>query len=298
MKVVPAYIVVFTCFTSMVQAQQNFLVYRVTGSVTYNTPRTQGRLKIGKLIPETATVDVMNESRVMLICEGASSPIILEKGTYRMVTYKSRCTTMDRSITANYLNYVWWQLTNPKSSAEDERKKNMTGPGAVSRGCPGIDFYVPDTINYYQAGLPLRWKVYTPARKEFSVYQYADSPVPLYSFTPARDELPLDSLKKIFEPGTAYYWNIRLDGNEICPRKLIQVWDAGDYRELLENTTEKIFEGVDEAEKNYIIGYQMEKNLFPGEAYQYYKKAYELNKKDKRYKRTVVRFRKQFGEKK
>ncbi len=294
-----AYVILILTFSlpGIVLAQNKFMAYQITGKVTYTLQNRQQTLKIGKVIPESATLQVGNNSSVILICEQASAPITFQKGTYKLTSYRNGCDPLSQSVTSNYFKYVWWQMTNPKGSAEDEKRMNMRNAGAVSRGCPGIDFLVPDTLNYYMEDILLRWKVYSPdVNREFVLYQDANSVIPVLVLPVRDNELHLDSLKKWMSPGTPYFWNITLDKNEVCPRKLIQYWDEENFREFMDSTSSQLIPGIEAAEQNYLTGFILEQNEFTGEAYKHYKLARKAKPGEARYKRTVSRFRKLFNE--
>jgi hypothetical protein len=277
---------------SVAGAQAKFMAYRITGKATYSLQKKQHSLKIGKTIPETATIHVPEGSSVMLICEQASKPVTLTRGDHKLISYRDHCNAADESITSNYLKYVWWQMTNPGSSPGDEKNRNGSTSGAVSRGCPGVDFLVPDTLNYYKADIVLQWKVFSPeSRAEFVLYEDDNSPVPVLILPMKNEFLHLDSLKKFIKPGTPFYWNINLDGNQVCDRRLVQVWEQDNFSEMTESLRSHLVNGVDEAEQNYQMGFLLEQDGFLGEAYQYYKAAAKMKPGDDRYKRTEKRFK-------
>jgi hypothetical protein len=209
----------------------------------------------------------------MLICNTSYTSIVLQEGTHHLDKITASCSKPDNSLTANYLNYVWWQFTHPKASAEEERKQNMTGPGAVSRGCPGISFLTPDTLKFYRENITLRWKVIVPSsRREFVLYSQENSPV-AYLKRGVRNHFRLDSLAGKLETSMQYYWTLHLDGNETCPRQLIQVWGKEDFESLSDSLRKNIPPGLSMAEENYMMGFYMERSLFYGEAYRFYQLA-------------------------
>jgi hypothetical protein len=278
--------------TSGALAQAKFMAYRITGKATYSVQKKHQTLKVGKTIPETATVHVPEGSSVMLICEQASKPVTLSKGDHQLTSYRDHCNATEQSITSNYLKYVWWQMTNPTSSANDEKNRNGSTSGAVSRGCPGVEFLVRDTLNYYKADILLQWEVFSPgSRAEFMLYQDASAPVPLLVLPMKVGFLKLDSLRDYIQPGSPYYWTINLDGNQVCDRMLIQAWDEENFNEMLDSLRTSLIPGVDDAERNYQMGYLLEQAGFTGEAYGHYKAAAKAKPGDDRYKRTVKRFK-------
>ncbi len=290
----PFFIVILLLYLGALstRAQTKFLAYKVNGKATYALKNRQYALKAGKTLPESATVIVPEGASVLMICEQASKPLTLSKGSHRLVNYRNGCDANDQSITANYLKYVWWQMTNPNSTTKDEKARNKSTSGAVSRGCPGVDFFVADTVNYYRENFILSWKVYAPgSRADFMLYESAGSPIPLLSLPMKQGYLFLDSIKIWLDPGNGYYWTINLDGHQVCERKLIQVWEAENFEETLAEFQKALITETDEAENNYQMGFILEQNGFMGEAYSYYKKAYEARPDDERFKKTIKRFR-------
>jgi hypothetical protein len=278
-------------------AQTKFLTYKVNGKASYVLKNRQYALKAGKALPESATVMVPEGSSVLMICEQASKPLTLSKGSHRLANYRNSCDASDQSITANYLKYVWWQMTNPNSSTSDEKARNKSTSGAVSRGCPGLEFFVADTVNFFRENFILTWQVFAPdSRADFMLYEDAGSPIPLLSLPMKQGYLFLDSIKKWLQPGNRYYWTINLDGNQVCDRKLIQVWESENFEETLAEYQKALLPEMDEAERDYQMGFMLEQNGFTGEAYSYYKKAYEAKTGEERYKRTIKRFREDFLE--
>jgi hypothetical protein len=286
-------------FGGLVSLGQNkFLAYSVTGKVYYSLKgKKKSSLRIGKVIPETALVTVETGAKLVLVCEQASAPVTLSKGEYRLTSFRSSCDPQTQSATSNYLKYVWWQMTNPKGTTEEEKNRSRNSAGAVSRGCPGVEFNVPDTLNYYKEDILLSWKVFAPgSRAEFALYQDGASPIPLLVLSPRNEELHLDSLRNWLEPGHPYYWTILLDGNQVCERKLLQVWEQENFEEHVAELEKQLIVDVSEAERAYQMGFLLEQEGFFGEAYQYYRQAGKAAKDNERYKRTLDRFRKLYRE--
>jgi hypothetical protein len=280
---------------SPVVAQPRFLAYKVNGSVTYTHKGKTQALKIGKIIPASAQVNVGTKSSLVMICEEASKPISFGPGQFVLGGFAGFCNPDDQSITASYLKYVWWQMTHPGRSQEEERKRNASAAGAVSRGCPGVDFLVPDTLNYFQADILLRWKIFASTRhRELALYSGSNTPVPLARIPVTSSFIHMDSLGDYIEPGMPLFWTILLEGNEVCERRLVQVWDSTNYNDWMSGLSASILPGSSEAEINYQKGYMMETNRFPGEAYRFYREALRLAPNEKRYRLTVKRFEKMY----
>ena len=285
-------ILIFLFISSLISAQDNFLAYRVTGKVTYLDKGNQVVLKVGKILDNTASVKVGRNASLLLICGNTSVPVQLQEGTHVLGKLASSCHSTQQSLTYNYFNYVWWQLTHPKASVEEERKKNSNWPGAVSRGCQGIEFLVPDTLGFYRENIILKWKINVPFKSlEFVMYEYADSPVPLLKIPITTGYLHLESFKDKLEISTEYFWTLSLDGKENCPRKLLQVWSSGDFTILTDSINTGKHSGLDEAERDYMMGWMYEQNHLVGEASRHYKLAEAAAPGNSRYKKTVKRLR-------
>jgi len=293
-KYIAVFILTFASF--LLKAQNSFLAYQVVGTVTYKENGKEQPVKVGKVLTGSETVTVGKNSKILLVCENTSRTITLKQGEHKLDDLSGLCKAMGASLSSSFLKYVWWQFTHPHFSPEDERGKVAGVGGGVSRGCSGIElnnFF--DTVCYYRENIIIQWKsAATFTKKEFVIYEYENAAIPIMTFTLKDNSFRLDKLKGLVEDSTAYFWNIRVDDKEVCPRKLLQVWNKNGYTQLLDSIRQNMVMDVDKAEENYMLGYFLEVNHFYGEAYKYYKAALAAKPGDTRYKNTVTRIRQTF----
>src|SRR5438876_8551338 len=279
--------------SGLLQAQKTFLTYAVSGSVAYMENSKYYPLKIGKLLTVPKTIAVDKNSKVFLVCDNTSGTIILKHGTYDLKNFSDSCTVTNHSLTAEYLKYVWWQLTHPHLSPEEEYKKIGGTGGSVSRGCAGVQSDVFfDTICYYKENITLSWRLTGSfKKKEFVIYEYENSSSPMITIPLHEDYFRLNRLKGNLETSREYFWNIKTDDKDICPRKLIRIWNKNDFNQFSDSIKKNSDIDVDKAEEKYLMGYFFEINNSYGEAYRFYKSAFAAKPGNERYKNTVTRFR-------
>lgn len=276
--------------------QVNFLAYQVSGHVTYKDNNQFHALKIGKLVPENTEIQVAENSKVLMICENTSGIITLIHGTHRLIDYKANCVLKEFALSQSYFAFVWWQLTTPNISPEDERKKLMSMGGGVYRGCAELDFNpLFDTLNLFTEPLVINWttrEIFNTVEltlKEFVLYEYENSLTPIYKDSIAGISLNLNPTNKEFTPMTEYFWAIKISGEEKCTRKLVRIWGKEQYLQLIDSLRHPIPAELDESEKNYMTGYLLEKNKFFGEAFMYYRLAVKGQPENVRYRNSLDR---------
>ncbi len=277
--------------STMTLAQEDFLAYKVTGTVNSIVQAKETRIKVGKVLSRTALVKIEKNSNLMLVCGNSSNAILLQEGTHSLDKLYASCNTPKNSMTSKYLSYVWWQFTHPNASKEEERRRNSSSAGAVLRGCTEIEFLSPDTVAYFQEDVILKWKTGSTATKEIAIYGYEKGTLPLFKIPVTKNYFHLDSIKNRLETSTDYYWTVLVNGSEICERKLIQVWGVDDMARLRSDFNNEMLPGLDSAELNYMLGYYLEQNHLAGEAYGSFKKALADSPRTTRYKRTVKRYK-------
>lgn len=290
MKYVIIYLILSLSLIS--SGQVNFMAYHISGRVTYSQNNNRHDLKIGKILSDDHEVKVENNSNLILICENTYSMVHLKPGTHKLKDHSGRCGTSDYAFTRNYLSYVWWQLTTPDISPETEHKKMMSVGGGVYRGCPGIEFApLLDTINLVNESVALSWKLVEPGMSaEFVLYEFENSLQPFYQKQLSEEYFNLDSIRSVLNSSAEYYWNIRLNKEEKCPRKVLRVWDPSEFRNFEDSLKKNQIPGSDQNETLYLMGFLLESNLFPGEALRYYQKASAGDPENIRYANTVNRF--------
>lgn len=293
------FIIAIALFSFQLNAQKpnSFLVYSVKGSVTITEDNKGIKAQIGKLLTDQSKITVGSNSLVSIICNESSLFSITKAGTYSMAQFKDSCITNKSSITSSYLKFIWNQLTTPKGSPEKNRKNYMNNVGAVSRtnNSVWIDNRL-DTINFHQGHFPLSWKCFSDAT-EFSVeiLQLARGGEPLVKKTVSKTSINLNELTPELNNNSTYYWRVVAKGEESDERKVLVLWDSASYKLLISElkNTQKEFES--EAEQSFRLGFLLESARFYAEAYEFYKKAVELNADVELYQKTLSAFKKDYN---
>ena len=150
--------------------ENSFMVYSFKGNVSVVENKTESKAKIGRLLNSAATVKVANGGMVTFICNQNAMFTFRKAGTYQLSQYGDSCQVSTSSVSANYVKYVWAQMTKSSGSPGSDRKKFMNTVGAVSRSINNI-WIDPrlDTVNYAGGDFPLSWKSYADA-KEFDFF--------------------------------------------------------------------------------------------------------------------------------
>ncbi len=270
---------------SVVQAQQTFLVYRLTGNVKLNTIKQGSVPRIGQLLKSNDKVWLDKGASLVLICEGYNSFTINKSGSHAMSGYLDSCTKEELSVTSGYFKYIWEELTHPHTTPENDRKKYMQNMGAVVRGCPGITIDpVFDTINSGGGDLMVKWKTSIPKEQiSFVLYDDEKDGKLLFRSLVNKDHISLDSIKKHAGGNEEVYWNITINGNEMCNRKFIKFWRNTDYNAFLNDIKKELRVIQDKAEYYYATAFLLEANHFISESRVYYKKAAALQPGKTRY---------------
>ena len=134
----------------MISAQENsFLVYSLKGNITVNENNADSKVKVGKLLGLNSVLKVNAGGTVTLICNEVAMFTLRKPGTYRMSQLGDSCKVSSSSVSANYVRYVWAQMTKTGHAPGSNRKLYMNTVGAVSRDINNI-WIDPrlDTINY------------------------------------------------------------------------------------------------------------------------------------------------------
>lgn len=270
-----------------VRAQQIFMVYRVSGDVKLKTGKT---VLIGQSLSSNDIVHVENGASAVLLCEDFHPFVISQSGNHQLNEYLDSCKKKAYSLTAEYFRYFLKELTQHESSPESNWRKNMQNAGAVSRGCPGITIDpIFDTINHYEGNLFIKWKVSNPADQvSFEVFDAETEGKRLFSAKMLQNNISFESIKKIAGDNPEVYWNIVINGNERCPRKLIRFLQNADYHDFLESINYELKDLPDDAERFYATGLLLEMNHFLGEAILYYKKAAAAAPHNNRYQEPIL----------
>ena len=284
--------ILFILTMSIASAQQSFLVYQLKGNVKLKIGKQYSQLRIGQSVKSANTILLGKDAAVMLICEGYASFTINKAGNHLLKDYVDSCIRETNSVTSKYFKYIWDELTHPHSTPESNRRKYMQNTGAVVRGCPGIKVdQVFDTINNHNGQVTIKWKTDLPnAQLSFVLYDNEKEGRLLHSSYMDKNYVLLDTIKKYAGNNEEIYWNLAINGNEVCSRKYIKLWQTGDYTDLLAHLNAATGTILDKAERYYAIGFLLESQHFLAEAKEYYKKASTLKPTEKRYRQALNDF--------
>lgn len=286
---------VFSLFHA--KAQETFVVYSFKGDVSIVENQKEAKAKIGRILNTNAEIKVNNGAVISLICNEVNLVTLSGPGKFSLINYKNACNANKQSATANYLKYVWTQLTTKPGTPEKNRKAFMSNVGAVSRSINNI-WIDPrlDTFNYVSGNFPLSWKSYAEAEDfQFQLYEKLKSKKPIYTFETKNKVVTVKQIEKIMEPGKTYFWTAVVKDQENDDRKIINVYKQADYKEVLEGLgkTEAGYEN--EAEKAFRLAFLLEEAHFLYEAYTHYQKAVKNRPDVNIYKTTLDAFKKDYG---
>ncbi len=290
MKLITLFI--FVLFINGVAAQQTFLIYRINGNVKLKGGNQKEPVKIGQLLKGNNAIWLDKGASVVLICEGYNSFTIRKSGNHTMAAYSDSCRNEERSVSSAYFKYIWSELTHPHTTPENNRRKYMQNTGAVVRGCPGIEIDpVYDTIYNNAGDVKIQWHTTIPATQlSFVLYESEKDGRPLYKKAVTENYIHLDTLKKYKGGNAEVYWNITINGNEMCNRRMIQFWDNADYTVFKAELNRSMKTILNTAERYYATGFTLEANHFLAEALEYYKKASSMQPSAVKYQQPLADF--------
>lgn len=280
-----------------VQAQQNsFLLYSFKGNVSVVENKSESKAKVGRLLNSAAVIKVPSGGVVTLICNEAAMFTIRKAGSYNLSQFADSCQISSSSITANYVKYVWTQMTKSGGSPGSDRKKFMSTVGAVSRSVNNI-WIDPrlDTVNYSGGDFPLSWKSYADAKEfEFSLYDAPSPEKPLYKTTVGKLKIPIPNFSGKIKPGNTYYWTAAVKDEQNDELKVLNYVTRETYTEVLKGLRSSIGAFENAAEEAYRMAFLLEDAHYLAEAYQYYTKAAALAPDVPLYRSTLMSFKKDY----
>lgn len=292
------YFLILFCSLAIAAAAQNqFMLYSFKGNVSVVENNVESKAKAGKPLNNTATVKVATGGTVTLICNEAAMFTISKAGTYPLGNFGDSCKISSNSVSANYVKYVWAQMTKSSGSPGSNRKQYMSTVGAVSRGEINnvwVDSRL-DTVNYSGGDFPLSWKSYAEA-KEFDFFLFKPDNIaePFYSTTVTKLKIPIPSFVARMKPGNTYYWIAAIKGEENEERKVLNYVTKETFNAVLENIKKQGAEFEAPAEQAYRFAFMLEDAHYLSEAYQYYSKAATLDSANVLYRSTLMSFRKDY----
>lgn len=291
-----SFLILLTTAAVYASAQNEFLLYSYKGNVTVVENNVESKAKAGKPLNASATLKVGNGGTVTLICNEAAMFTLGKAGTYPLSKFGDSCKVTSNSVSANYVKYVWAQMTKPTGSAGSNRKAYMNTVGAVSRSINNI-WVDPrlDTVNYCEGDFPLSWKSYAEA-KEFDFFLYNPSNIaePFYSTTVTKLKIPIPTIISRMKPGNTYFWISAVKGEENEERKVFNYVTKETFSAVLDNIKKQGAAFEAPAEEAYRIAFMLEDAHYLSEAYKYYSKAVTLDSANVLYRSTLMSFRKDY----
>ncbi len=276
----------------------SFLLYSFKGNVSILENKVESKAKVGKTLTSTASIKVPAGSAVTLICNEAAMFTIGKPGTYALTMFGDSCRVSSNSVSANYVKYVWAQMTKPSGSAGSNRKAYMNTVGAVSRNINNvwIDTRL-DTVNY--SGLvnefPLSWKSYADAKDfEFLLYNSDNVSAPFFTTYVSKLKIPVKDFAKKIKPGTSYFWTAAIKGEVNEELKVFNYVTKEAFEIILDNIKKQGAAFEAPAEQAYRIGFMLEDAHYLAEAFEYYTKAATLDTANALYRTTLMSFKKDY----
>ncbi|HEX5655062.1 MAG TPA: hypothetical protein VFX58_18430 [Chitinophagaceae bacterium] len=278
-------------------AQENsFLLYSFKGNVSVIENKTETKAKVGKLLNANATIKVASGAMVTLICNEVAMFSIRKPGNYSLTQFGDSCRVSNSSFTANYVKYVWAQMTKSSAAPGSNRKLYMNTVGAVSRSVNNI-WIDPrlDTVNYSGGDFPLSWKSYADAKEfEFSLYNQNNIATAAFKTTVSKLKIPIPKFATNLKPGNTYYWTAAVKGENNEELKVLNVVSKETYNELLQSLKSATGNFENAAEEAYRIAFMLEDAHYLSEAYQHYLKAATLAPDVPLYRSTLMSFKKDY----
>ena len=276
-----SYMLLATFFVSPVFAQDNmFLVYSIKGNVSVVENKVESKARIGTLLNNASVLKIPSGSFATLLCNETRMFTLNKSGNYNLGNLKDSCKGSNSSVSANYMKYIWNEMTKSKGSPEKNRKAYMANVGAVSRDISNV-WIDPklDTVYYVSGTIPLSWKCWLDSEEfEFRLFDKQEAKNPILTKTIKKKHVLVSDLLKTIQPGQAYWWTaIEKGGLDNDNRKYLKYWTKEDYNNFYINIKKpQDIASETEAEMNFRLGFVLEEAHFLAEAYQHYLKATQL----------------------
>jgi len=291
------YIFLAILFVSPAISQENmFLVYSIKGNVSVIDNKVESKPKIGTLLNDASVIKIAPNSFATLICNESRMFTLNKNGNYSLGKLKDSCKGSNSSVSANYMKYIWNEMTKSKGSPEKNRKAYMANVGAVSRSINNI-WIDPklDTVNYVSGTIPLSWKSYTDAENfEFKLFTQPSGGTAIFSKLTEKKHVPVSELLKTIQPGKVYYWTAMVKDETNDDRKYLRYWPKDEYINFYNSIKKPEGANETEAEMNFRLGFVLEEAHFLAEAYQHYQKATQLAPAIPLYRFVFMSFKKDY----
>lgn len=289
-------LILLVSFTVAASAQNSFLLYSFKGNISVIENKAESKAKVGKSLNNAATLKVASGSAVTLICNEAAMFTLTKPGTYPLSMFGDSCHVSSSSVSANYVKYVWAQMTKSSGSPGSDRKAYMNTVGAVSRSINNI-WIDPrlDTLNYSGGEFPLSWKSYTDAKDfEFVLYNSSDINQPMLKNTVSKLKVAVPSFLDKLKTGNTYFWTASVKGEENDELKVFNYVSKETFNVVLTKLKSQVASFEAPAEQAYRIAFMLEDAHYLSEAYQYYTKAASLDTANVLYRSTLMSFKKDY----
>jgi len=292
-----AYFFIAAFFPFVVSAQENmFVVYSVKGTVSVVENKVETKAKIGTIINNNSSIKIGAGSFATLLCNETKMFSLNKAGNYTTASLADSCKTNNSSVSANYMKYIWNELTKSKGTPEKNRKAYMANVGAVGRGDINnvwVDQRL-DSVNYVSGTIPLSWKCFVDT-EEFAFRLYDDSKTKVvYSKDVKKKHVDISEILTLLQPGKTYYWNATVKGeDENTARHYLHYKTKDEFQNFL-NTIKKVEGAESDAEMNFRLGFVLEENHYIAEAYNHYLKATQLDPANSLYRSIFMSFKKDF----
>jgi hypothetical protein len=291
------FVIILSLIAAVASAQENnFLLYSFKGNVMVVENKVESKAKVGKPLASTATLKVSAGSMVTLICNEAAMFTLNKPGTYALKMFGDSCRVSSNSVSANYVKYVWAQMTKPTGSAGSNRKAFMNTVGAVSRSINNI-WIDPrlDTVNYSGGDFPLSWKSYSEAKDfEFLLYNASNISTPFFTTFVNKLKIPVSDISSKIKAGNSYYWTAAVKGEENEEIKVFNYVTKETFAAVVENIKKQGAAFEAPAEQCYRIAFMLEDAHYLAEALQFYTKAATTDPTNALYRSTLMSFKKDY----
>ncbi|MES1215682.1 MAG: hypothetical protein ABUT20_09200 [Bacteroidota bacterium] len=284
-----------SCTLTAMSQDNMYAVYSLKGNVSIVENKVEIKAKVGTLLDGNETIKIGPGSFATLICNETRMFSLSKAGTYSAASLSDSCKMSNGSVSANYMKYVWNEMTKSKGSPEKNRKNYMANVGAVSRSINNV-WIDPklDTLNYVSGTIPLSWKSYTDAEEfEFKLYDDGNNGREIISKTIKKKHIDISDLLDKIQPGKTYHWSAMIKGEENEERKFLAYMTKEKYAEYF-NSIKNGEASESESEKEFRLGFILEENHFIVEAYNHYLKATQLAPANTLYRSVFMSFKKDF----
>lgn len=291
------FLILVPAMTLGASAQSQFLLYSYKGNVSVVENNAESKAKVGQQLSNSSTIKIGSGGSATLICNEAAMFTLSKAGSFQLSKFGDSCKVSSSSVSANYVKYVWAQMTKPSGSPGSNRKAYMNTVGAVSRGGINNVWVDPrlDTVNYCSGDFPLSWKSYMEAKEfDFFLYKADNIAEPFYSTSTTKLKISIPSFATRMKPGNMYYWTSAIKGEENEARLVLNYVSKETFDGVLANIKAQSAAFEAPAEEAYRIAFMLEDAHYLSEAYQYYLKAATLDSNNVLYRSTLMSFKKDY----